>query len=109
VPFGTAAGSWLVAWLAETACPIVAVRPPLLATLRGALSTHLRSLLEPLLHSLRASHAGGKPMLMLFFILLLIAALLSIPSWPYSRGWGYYPSGGLGVIAAVLLIIFFMR
>jgi len=48
-------------------------------------------------------------MLMLFFILLLIAALLSIPSWPYSRGWGYYPSGGLGVLAAVLLIILFMR
>ncbi|HWP08358.1 MAG TPA: DUF3309 domain-containing protein [Polyangiaceae bacterium] len=48
-------------------------------------------------------------MLMLFFILLLIAALLSVPAWPYSRGWGYYPSGGLGVIAAVLLIILFMR
>jgi hypothetical protein len=48
-------------------------------------------------------------MLMLFFILLLIAALLSVPAWPYSRGWGYYPSGGLGVIAVVLLIILFMR
>ncbi|HEX5098840.1 MAG TPA: DUF3309 domain-containing protein [Polyangiaceae bacterium] len=48
-------------------------------------------------------------MLTLFFILLLIAALLSIPAWPYSRGWGYYPSGGLGVIAIVLLIILFMR
>jgi hypothetical protein len=48
-------------------------------------------------------------MLMLFFVLLLIAALLSVPAWPYSRGWGYYPSGGLGVIAVVLLIILFMR
>jgi hypothetical protein len=48
-------------------------------------------------------------MLMLFFVLLLIAALLSVPAWPYSRGWGYYPSGGLGVIALVLLIILFMR
>jgi hypothetical protein len=48
-------------------------------------------------------------MLTLFFILLLLAALLSVPAWPYSRGWGYYPSGGLGVIAVVLLIILFMR
>ena len=48
-------------------------------------------------------------MLTLFFILLLIAALLSVPAWPYSRGWGYYPSGGLGVIAVVLLLILFMR
>lgn len=48
-------------------------------------------------------------MLTLFFILLLVAALLSVPAWPYSRGWGYYPSGGLGVIAVVLLIILFMR
>lgn len=48
-------------------------------------------------------------MLTLFFILLLIAALLSVPAWPYSRGWGYYPSGGLGVIAVALLIILFMR
>jgi hypothetical protein len=48
-------------------------------------------------------------MLTLFFILLLIAALFSIPAWPYSRGWGYYPSGGLGIVAIVLLIMLFMR
>jgi hypothetical protein len=41
-------------------------------------------------------------------ILLLILLLLTIgglPSWPYSRGWGYYPSGGLGLILVVLLIL----
>jgi len=48
-------------------------------------------------------------MLTLFFILLLIAALFSVPAWPYSRGWGYYPSGGLGIVAIVLLIMLFMR
>ena len=48
-------------------------------------------------------------MLTLFFIVLLIAALLSVPSWPYSRGWGYYPSGGLSIIAVVLLVMLFMR
>ena len=48
-------------------------------------------------------------MLTLFFALLLVAALLSVPAWPYSRGWGYYPSGGLGIVALVLLILLFMR
>jgi hypothetical protein len=35
-------------------------------------------------------------------VLLLIGAL---PAWPYSRGWGYYPSGGLGFVAVVLLVL----
>jgi hypothetical protein len=35
-------------------------------------------------------------------ILLLIGAL---PTWPYSRGWGYYPSGGLGLIVLILLVL----
>jgi hypothetical protein len=48
-------------------------------------------------------------MLTLLFILLLIAALFSVPAWPYSRGWGYYPSGGLGLIAVVLLMLLFFR
>jgi len=40
--------------------------------------------------------------LLLIVIILLIAAW---PSWPYSRGWGYYPSGGLGLILVILLIL----
>lgn len=48
-------------------------------------------------------------MLTLLLIVLLVAALLSVPAWPYSRGWGYYPSGGLGIVAVVLLIMLFMR
>jgi hypothetical protein len=42
------------------------------------------------------------------FILLLIVILLlvgSLPTWPYSTGWGYYPSGGLGLVLLVLLIL----
>jgi hypothetical protein len=34
--------------------------------------------------------------------LLLIGAL---PSWPYSSGWGYYPSGGLGLVVIIILIL----
>jgi hypothetical protein len=43
-------------------------------------------------------------MLTWLLIALVVAALFSIPTWPYSRGWGYYPSGGLGLIVAVLLL-----
>ena len=40
--------------------------------------------------------------LILFLILLLIG---SLPAWPYSSGWGYYPSGGLGLILLVVIVL----
>jgi hypothetical protein len=40
--------------------------------------------------------------LLIILVLLLIGAL---PSWPYSSGWGYYPSGGLGLVLVVLLVL----
>ena len=40
--------------------------------------------------------------LVVVLLLLLIGAL---PAWPYSRGWGYYPSGGLGLVLVVLVIL----
>ena len=40
--------------------------------------------------------------LLVILILLLIGA---IPTWPYSRGWGYYPSGAIGTILIILLIL----
>lgn len=42
---------------------------------------------------------------LLLFILLLVLLFGALPSWPYSRNWGYYPSGTLGVILIVLLIL----
>jgi Protein of unknown function (DUF3309) len=42
------------------------------------------------------------PILLIVVILLLIAVL---PTWPYSAGWGYYPSGGLGLILLIILIL----
>lgn len=39
---------------------------------------------------------------MIVLILLLLAAL---PTWPYSSGWGYYPSGGLGVILVIVITL----
>jgi hypothetical protein len=43
--------------------------------------------------------------LLIVLILLLIAAL---PTWPYSRGWGYYPTGGLGLVLIIILILLLM-
>jgi hypothetical protein len=42
------------------------------------------------------------------FILLIIVVLLlvgALPTWPYSTGWGYYPSGGLGLVLIIVLIL----
>jgi hypothetical protein len=44
-------------------------------------------------------------MLIILLVILLVLALGSYPSWPYSRNWGYYPSGGLGLIVVILLIL----
>ena len=41
-------------------------------------------------------------LLIIVLVLLLIGA---VPTWPYSRGWGYYPSGLLGVILLILIIL----
>lgn len=40
--------------------------------------------------------------LLIILILLLIGAL---PTWPYSSGWGYYPSGGLGLVLVIVLVL----
>jgi hypothetical protein len=40
--------------------------------------------------------------LLIILILLLVGAL---PTWPYSSGWGYYPSGGLGLILVIIIIL----
>jgi hypothetical protein len=45
---------------------------------------------------------------MLLLILLVILILVVAPAWPYSRGWGYYPSGGLGTILLIVLILMLM-
>lgn len=41
----------------------------------------------------------------LLLILLLVLLIGSVPAWPYSRGWGYYPSGGLGLVLLILIVL----
>ena len=47
-------------------------------------------------------------MSLLLLIVLIIVLLAVIPSWPYSRSWGYAPSGIVGVIVVILLILWLM-
>jgi uncharacterized protein DUF3309 len=42
---------------------------------------------------------------MLLVLLILILLIAALPSWPYSTGWGYYPSGGLGLVFLIILIL----
>lgn len=44
--------------------------------------------------------------LALIIFILLIGA---VPAWPYSRGWGYYPSGGLGVVLVIIIVLYLLR
>ena len=41
--------------------------------------------------------------------LLIALIILSVPTWPYSAGWGYYPSGGLGILLLVVLVLLLTR
>jgi Protein of unknown function (DUF3309) len=44
-------------------------------------------------------------MITLLIVILVLALVGALPSWPYSRGWGFYPSGGLGLIVLILVIL----
>ena len=47
----------------------------------------------------------NRTVLLIVLIVLLLAVL---PTWPYSGGWGYYPSGGLGLLLLILLVVAIM-
>jgi hypothetical protein len=44
----------------------------------------------------------------ILLIILILALVGSLPTWPYSTGWGYYPGGGLGVVLIVVIILLAM-
>jgi len=41
----------------------------------------------------------------LLLVLLILLIIGSLPTWPYSRSWGYYPTGGLGLILVILVVL----
>jgi hypothetical protein len=44
----------------------------------------------------------------IILIVLILLLLGALPAWPHSREWGYYPTGGLGLLVIVLLVLIFM-
>ena len=44
----------------------------------------------------------------ILIILLVLFLLGALPAWPYSSGWGYYPSGGLGLILIIVVVLLLM-
>jgi uncharacterized protein DUF3309 len=45
----------------------------------------------------------------LLFIVLILLLIATLPTWPYSTGWRYYPSGGLGLIFLIVLLVVLLR
>jgi hypothetical protein len=44
----------------------------------------------------------------ILLIILIVILIGALPTWPYSSGWGYYPSGGIGLIVLILIILLLM-
>ncbi|HME21533.1 MAG TPA: DUF3309 family protein [Acetobacteraceae bacterium] len=44
----------------------------------------------------------------LLLIILIVLLLGALPTWPYSAGWGYYPSGGLGLVLLIIIVLLVM-
>jgi hypothetical protein len=55
----------------------------------------------------RTSWIGGI-VITILMVILILALIGAIPAWPHSRGWGYAPSGGLGLILLILIILLVM-
>jgi hypothetical protein len=48
-------------------------------------------------------------MSLLLLFVIIVLAIGALPAWPYSRSWGYYPSGGLGLILLIVLLLYLFR
>lgn len=46
---------------------------------------------------------------LILLIVLIILLLGAVPAWPYSRNWGYGPSGGLGLIVLIVIVLLVLR
>ncbi|MFY9748785.1 MAG: DUF3309 domain-containing protein [Acidobacteriaceae bacterium] len=48
-------------------------------------------------------------MITILIIILILMLIGAFPSWPHSRNWGYYPSGGLGLILLIIVVLLLLR
>lgn len=50
----------------------------------------------------------GSMLGMILIVLLILVLIGAIPTWPHSRSWGYYPTGGLGLVLLIVVVLLFM-
>ena len=50
-------------------------------------------------------HEGGKTMVTILIVILVLALVGVLPTWPHSKNWGFYPSGGIGLVLLILIIL----
>lgn len=48
-------------------------------------------------------------MITILLVIVILMVLGALPTWPYSRSWGYYPSGGLGLVLVILIVLMLAR
>ena len=48
-------------------------------------------------------------MRLILLIILVLFVIGALPTWPYSGGWGYYPSGGLGLLLVIIILVVLFR
>jgi Protein of unknown function (DUF3309) len=51
----------------------------------------------------------GNMLWTVILIILILVLLGALPTWPYSSGWGYYPSGGVGLIVVIVILVLLLR
>lgn len=66
------------------------------------------SALLPLFGKDQEPSNAGRKMGLILTIILIVLLLGALPTWPYSGGWGYYPSGGVGLLLVVLIVLIVM-
>lgn len=48
-------------------------------------------------------------MITILIVILILMLIGAFPAWPYSRSWGYYPSGGIGLIVLIIVVLMLLR
>jgi polyferredoxin len=57
------------------------------------------------LYARQAKKPPGETMRTILLVILVLLLLGALPTWPYSSGWGYYPSGGLGLVLLIVVVL----
>jgi len=56
-------------------------------------------------YRLRAGKRGSRMLGTILIVILVLVLMGALPRWPHSRSWGYYPSGGVGLVLLIIVIL----